>query len=263
MVKIITTLTVLLIGILAKGQVTENRNTADFSKVNVANGIELIYNEAPTAVRIESTNAEILKNTIVEVDGKTLNIYLTEGTKLGQNETVKVYVSSENITALSAATDAKITIMNLLKVRNIDLRLESGASMTGNIQVSGKAKLYARAETLFNGKINTDKFQGNFKDNAKINLTGKARRASMVTSDMALLSAKNFIADAVQLHASGKSVAMVYAGNDIALNIVSDAKVTYIGSPKNVNLNEEAQALVKCKNDSLAQQQYVAMEIIK
>ena len=41
MLKIITTLTLFLFGMLAKAQVTENRNVAEFSKVEVAHGIEL------------------------------------------------------------------------------------------------------------------------------------------------------------------------------------------------------------------------------
>lgn len=264
MVKIITTLTVILIGFLAKGQTTENREIADFSKIKISNGIELIYSDASsTSLHLESSNAEILKNTITEVDAKTLNIYLTEGTTLAANETVKVYVSASQITALNAETNAKVTIENILKTKNIEVRLNSGASMTGNIKTLGKAKLYASTGTLFNGRIDTNKFQGKFSDNARINLTGTAKKATMSTNDNALVSAKNFIADTVQLHADGKSVAMVYAGNDIALNISSDATVTYIGSPKNVNLNEEARATIKRKNDSLVYHQEIAMETLK
>ena len=50
MLKIITTLTLFLIGVVAKGQVLENRIISEFSKVEIKNGIELIYSEdkAPT-----------------------------------------------------------------------------------------------------------------------------------------------------------------------------------------------------------------------
>ena len=50
MLKIITTLTLFLIGVVAKGQVLENRVVSEFSKVKVKNGIELLYTEgkAPT-----------------------------------------------------------------------------------------------------------------------------------------------------------------------------------------------------------------------
>ncbi|NHM06313.1 hypothetical protein G4D82_03695 [Flavobacterium sp. CYK-4] len=264
MVKIITTLTVILIGFLAKGQTTENRDIADFSKIKISNGIELIYSDgASNSLHLESSNSEILKNTITEVDAKTLNIYLTEGTTLAANETVKVYVSSDQINAISAETKAKITIENVLKTDNIDLRLASGATMTGMIQTSGKVKLYANTGTLFNGKIETNKFQGKFSGNARINLTGSAKKAWVTTSDNTLLSARNFITEAVALHADGKSVAMVYAGDDITLNIASDATVTYIGSPKNINLNEEAEAIIKNKNVSLVYQHEIAMETQK
>jgi len=62
---------------LAKAQVTENRNTTDFSKVAVTGGIELIYNEAQsTSLRMEANNEKTLKNVITEMNGKTLKITL-------------------------------------------------------------------------------------------------------------------------------------------------------------------------------------------
>jgi hypothetical protein len=252
MLKIITTLTVFLIGILAKGQVVENRNLSEFSKVAVANGIELIYNEdQSTSLRIAATNAEILKNTITEVDGKTLNIYLTEGTTLTANDMVKVYLSTKNITALSANTNAKITILNQLNTKNLSINLDSGATLTGNIKALLKTKLRANDSTVFNGKIETSVLKGKFSDNAKINLTGQAKKAAFQTNDIALLHAKNFIADNIYLNANGKSVAMIHANNNIALNVSENAKILYTGFPETIKMNEEAQAYKKLNNDHL------------
>ena len=47
MLKIITSLTLLLFGMLVKGQGMENRATAAFSKAEVQNHIKLIYTENP------------------------------------------------------------------------------------------------------------------------------------------------------------------------------------------------------------------------
>jgi len=252
MLKIITTLTVFLIGMLAKGQVVENRNVSEFSKVVVANGIELIYNEdQSTSLRIAATNSEILKNTIAEVDGKTLNIYLTEGTTLTANDMVKVYLSAKDITALSANTNAKITIMNQLNAKNMNINLDSGATLMGNIKALCKTKLRANDNTVFNGKIETSILKGNFKDNAKINLTGQAKKAAFQTNDASLLSAKNFVADNIYLNANGKSVAMVHANNNLALNVSENAKILYTGFPESIKMNEEAQAFKKRDNDRL------------
>ena len=252
MLKIITTLTIFLFGMLAKAQVTENRNVSEFSKVSVANGIELIYTEkhAPS-LEIETNNEATLKNIITEVRGETLKIYLKKGVAMPSNEMVKVYLTAQDVLALEAHSNAKITIMDQMNVKNISIILDSGASLTGNIKAFGKTKLYATNETVFNGKIETIVLQGNFKGNAKINLTGNAKKASFQTKDSAFLSAKNFIANTIGLNATGKSVAKLHANNNIALNVTDEAKVSYTGFPGRIELNEEAQAYKKSDYNQL------------
>ncbi len=97
--------------------------------------------------------------------------------------------------------------------------------------------------------------QGNFKGNAKINLTGNAKKASFQTKDSAFLSAKNFIASTIGLNATGKSVAKLHANNNIALNVTDEAKVSYTGLPERIELNEEAQAYKKSDYNQLVSYQ--------
>ena len=246
MLKIITTLTVFLIGILAKGQVTENRNVSAFSKVTVAHGIELIYTENPsTSLQIETGSQTALNEIITEVHGKTLKIAMEKGIQIPSNETVKVYLSVQNIVALEAHSKAKITIIDQFNAKHLNILLDSGATLTGNIKTLEKTKLYADNGTVFNGKIETKILKGNFKSNARINLTGKAENASFVTSDSALMSAKNFSANTINLNANGKSIAMIHANTNVALNVTDDARVSYTGLPQNIELNDEAQASKK------------------
>jgi hypothetical protein len=244
MLKIITTLTIFLFGMLVKAQVSESRNVSEFSKVEVAQGIELIYNEKNVpSLEIGTNNEATLKNIITEVRGETLKIYLK--TDAPANEMIKVYLTAQDIVALEAHSNAKITIMDQMNAKNLTLVLNSGASLTGNIKTLGKTKLYATNETVFNGKIETNVLKGNFTGNAKINLTGNAKKASFQTKDSAFLSAKNFIASTIGLNATGKSVAKLHAKNNIALHVTDEAKVSYTGFPGRIELNEEAQAYKK------------------
>ena len=246
MLKIITSLTLLLFGMLAKGQVSENRTISEFSKVAISGGIELIYSENPkVSLQVVSNNPEIAKNTITEVDGKTLKIYLTEGNQLAANDIVKVYVSAPHIDALKAGSNAKITIIERLNASKMNIVLESGATLTGNIKTSGKTKLTAKQNTLFNGKIEALALEGNFKSNAKINLTGNAKNASFQTYDGSLLAARNFIASNIKLSAYGKSKSTIYANTKIDVNVADEASVIYTGFPEEIVLNEEAESFKK------------------
>lgn len=245
MLKIITTLTLFLIGMLAKGQ-TEQRNVTEFSKVEVAHGIELIYTESPVfSMQVETSNPTLLKNTITEVTGTTLRINLKKGTVIPTNETVKVYLSAYDITALEANSNAKITIENQLNATELDIVLKSGGSLKGNIKTNGKTKLLAKEGTVFNGRIEALAVKGNFKGNARINLTGKSESAVFHTSDVALLSARNFTATTISLNATGKSKSMIHADSKVAVNVADEAKVTYTGFPERIELNEEAETFNK------------------
>ena len=252
MLKIITTLTLFLVGMLAKGQTSEYRTVSEFSKVQVAHGIELIYTENPVfSLQVETDNQTLLRNTITEVTGETLKISLKKGTTITAGETVKVYLSGYDLTALEANSNAKITIVNQLNADHLDIVLKSGATLKGNIKTAGKTKLHAKDGTVFDGRIEALAVKGNFKDNARINLTGKAASASFQTSDVALLSARNFIAGTISLNAFGKSKAMIHANAKVAVNVADEAKVTYTGFPERLELNEEAETFKKYDTSKL------------
>lgn len=247
MLKIITTLSLFLIGMLAKGQEVENRTLSSFSKVEVKNGIELIYNENKTpSLRIEAENLSVLKNVITEVKGKTLKIYLLK--KENQNEVaknIKVYLSFEKITSFAANSKAKITVIDPISAENLAINLKSEGQFSGIIITKDKTTLIANSGTIFNGRVETTSFVGNFENNSKINLSGKTEKAIINASDSSLLEAKNFVAANIVLNASGKSLALIYVEKAIAITVADEAKVSYTGYPEKINLNDEAESFQK------------------
>lgn len=251
MLKIITTLSLFLIGMLAKGQEVENRTLSSFSKVEVKNGIELIYTESKIpSLQIETENPSVLKNLITEVRGKTLKIYLLQ--KNNQNElgkTIKVYLSSEKVTSFEAKSKAKILAMNPITSEKLTINLKSEGQFSGTIRNNGATRLVANSGAIFNGRVETTSFVGQFKNNSKINLSGKTQKAVIATSDSSLLEAKNFIANHIVLNATGKSLAMIYVEKAIAVSVADEAKVSYAGYPEKINLNDEAESFQKTNSN--------------
>ena len=248
MLKIITTLTLFLIGIVAKGQVVENRTVSGFSKVEVKNGIELIYTESKTpSLQIEAQDHCFLNNIMTEVKGNTLKIYLSKNGN--QNEKlVKVHLSAQNLTAFEANSKAKIRVINQISADNVNIILNSESQFYGTTVSKEKTKLTANIGTVFNGRVETSSFIGNFKDNAKINLSGGTQNARFQTTDTTLLDAKNFIANTVNLNATGKSLAMIHVDKTIAVSVADEAKVSYTGFPDKIKMNEDATATPKTIN---------------
>lgn len=251
MLKIITTLSLFLVGMLAKGQEVENRILSSFSKVEVNNGIELIYTESKKpSLQIEAENSAVLKSIITEVKGKTLKIYLQR--KNYQNElgkTIKVYLTSEKITSFEAKSKAKIITMNPITSENLSVNLKSEGQFSGTIINKGTTRLVANSGTIFNGLVETIFFVGHLKNNSKINLSGKTQKAAIAASDSSLFEAKNFIANHIVLNATGKSLAMIYVEKAIRVSVTDEAKVSYAGYPEKINLNDEAESFQKTNSN--------------
>lgn len=251
MLKIITTLTLFLIGILAKGQEVEMRTVTSFSKVKVQHGIELVYIESNTnSIRIEAPNQSIMKNITTNVAGNTLTIDVTSTAGLNQKtDKIKVFVATSNLESLEATTNAIITIDEILVAKKLNIYLKSGANLSGTMKIQGNARLIASENTIFNGKIEANAINGSFTQNAKINLTGKAQKASFESADSVLLSARNFISNAIAIKAMGNSNASIYANANLVVDVSDEAKITYSGFPDNINLNEGAVAVQKYQYD--------------
>ena len=247
MLKIITTLTLFLIGILAKGQEAEMRNVSSFSKVKVQHGIELVYTESSaTSIRIEAPNQSIMENITTKVTGNTLTIDVLNAKDFNQNyANIKVFVATNNLVGLEANTKAIITIDDALVSKKLNITLNSGASLTGIMKVSGTTTFHASENTSFNGKIESSSINGNFSENARINLTGKAQLAIFETADNALLGARNFTSNAITVKASGNSTASIFAHSNLVVDVADEAKITYSGYPDNIDLNEDAVAFQK------------------
>ncbi len=253
MLKIITTLTLFLIGILAKGQEVEMRTVSSFSKIKVQHGIELVYTESTaTSIRIEASSQSTMKNITTKVTGNTLIIDVLNDTEFNPNDAdIKVFVATNNLVGLEANTKAIITIDEALLAEKLHIKLNSGASLKGSIRVNGSTTFQASENTTFNGKIEAISIDGNFTQNAKINLTGKAQQANFEAGDHVFLSARNFISTAITVKASGNSNAAIYANSHLAVDVADEAKITYAGFPDHIDLNEDAVALQKYHYDRL------------
>lgn len=259
MLKIITSLTLFLFGMLAKGQEVETRNVSSFSKVKVQHGIELVYIESKTpSIRIEAENKTIMKNISTIVSGNTLNIDLVNSkVALPLNSEIKVFVSATNLQGLQASTKAKITIVEELNTNSLNIVLDSGATFNGTIKSNGTIQLVTKNESEFKGKIEAVALNGVFKNNSKIILTGKSQKSSFETSDSVIFNAKNFIATSININANGFSSSMIHANSNLAVNVADEAKVTYTGFPDQIELNEEASTFQKYHNNQSLTYNYV------
>ena len=239
MLKIITTLTMFAIGLLAQAQVSESKTVSPFSKIEISNGVELIYTESQKAsITAEASTAKALTTLVVRFTGKTLSISKTS------SEPVKVYVAASGVKAIRASQGATVKITNQLSADNISVAMVSGSVFNGTI-VSEKASLAAKSESIMNVRVQTKNLAGNFAGKSKVNLSGAAHTATINSQSGALCHARNFIADQVSVIAESESDVSIYAGHDLNICATDRAKVTYFGTPGKVMLTPETMMLRK------------------
>lgn len=228
--NIIATLSLFIVGMAAKAQ----NNATVFTKIEISGNIELVYTETSApSVKTDS------QNLVTQIENGTLKIYRTDA----DPQTAKIYVTGSELESIEAKSDAKVVVKNQLSAREVLLTLDSGATFTGNIKSSKKVTLRTDDDTVFNGRIETGTLYGKFDSNAKVNLSGTATTAKLDANARALCLAGNLDASKLSVNASSYSTVKVYGRQNLDIDVSGMAKVTYIGKPSSVNMNENAVAL--------------------
>ncbi|RZK10977.1 MAG: hypothetical protein EOO46_08515 [Flavobacterium sp.] len=233
MLKLIITVTMFMTAMLCQAQVSEIRKTNHFSKIEVASGIELSYQETQeeASIKVEANEGN-LTDIITEVDGVTLKIAAK-----GKAKKVKVYVSAKEVESFKASSRSRILFKNTIHAESISIVLESGAYFQGYFKSNQLTSVATDTNTEFNGRIETAYFEGSFKNHSKVNISGNAKNANIKSDSKSYCNAKNFVTLNTLVDCDN-SVVIVTSKNKINVNATDNASVTYFGSPKKATVEE-------------------------
>lgn len=197
MLKLITTLTVFLFGILAKGQNTETRTITDFNKMEVKNA-KVIYTQGnQSALTIASEYNDTPETILTEVVNGTLKI---KGVNAGA--ATVVYVTGK-AADFRLGNKAECTATNLITT-NATVTLNSGSVFNGSLANANTTIIGAR-NSYFKGSVVTSQLTANFSSNARAILSGKADIAAINAKSNVLCHARNFASENLQVTADGIS----------------------------------------------------------
>lgn len=243
MLKIITALTAALASLFANAQ-TETRNVSPFNKLEITDGVEVIYTQSDTfSLKAEASDALGLATLLTESKNKTLRISC-DGNGC---EMAKVYVTAPEIVSIKAGRDSKVIIADRMTAGKFELNLNSNATFNG-IVTTGAAVLKGRSGAIFNIRLTANSVNANFQSGAKVNLSGTSDKSVIRTTDNALCNARNFINKSVTVIAGNDAEVIVSANEKIEINVSDEASVRYFGLPKTASVNPEAIAIVQHNN---------------
>ena len=235
MLKIITMLTLLATAMLAKAQVTENRNLAAFQKIEITDAVELAFTQSTqSSLTAEAATAAELANLITEVKDNTL--YIT--TTVGESKKMKVYLSAQGITSIKGGSNVMIALTNELQSNQLKVSLAKGAVFSGNISNKGKMMLELASGAFFNGNVVTDALAGNFSGNSKANLGGQATKAKIEARSGAICDSKTFSCRQTLVYASGFASVLLNPDGESDIAIAGNAEVRYCGTPDKAKLQD-------------------------
>lgn len=243
MLKIITALTAALATLFANAQ-TETRNVSSFNKLEITDGVEVIYTQGDTySLKAEASDALGLATLLTESKNKTLKISCA-----GNGcEMAKVYITAPEIVSIKASRDSKVIVADRMTAGKFELNLTSNATFNG-IVTTEEATLKGRSGAIFNIRLMTGSIVGNFQSGAKVNLSGTADKSEIRTTDNALCNARNFIAKNVLVNADNNAEVLVSANEKIEINVSDEASVRYFGLPKTTSVNPEAITIAQHNN---------------
>lgn len=233
MKSIIATLSLFLAGTLAHAQ-TNTRTVSSFTKIEVSGNIEMVYTE--TAAPSIKVNTENDPEVITQINEGILKISLKNKT----TETMKVYVTGNNLSAIKAEEKASIVVKNQLSAAEFNLTLLSGSHFAGNIRSAQKVILQADNDALFVGRIDTEMLVAKLGSNAKASISGIVYSAQLNTSGHAFCHAGNLLSEHLVINAQNVSIVKAYAQATIDISVSGKAKAMYSGKPAKVTMNKDA-----------------------
>lgn len=230
-------------GFGAQAQVSETRESGEFTAIDVQNGIEVVFTQSnDKTLRVESGNAAFLDNIVTQFKGGTLQIYL-DGEPSGRTEAMnaKVYVSGSNVTRFCAATGASIKADGTIKIGELNVSLCTGGVFTGVVQAE-KCRVRAASGSTFRSVLTATSLRADATSGASLRITGTADYAT-VSCIGGVLHGGKLVCQKAEVRAGNGGQAYITTTKHIKANADTSSCITYYGEPAEVDLGENTYAI--------------------
>lgn len=233
----------------ANAQEFEQRKIGNFTSIEAANDIEVVFTESDKNELRVVAPSELQEGIVTELRGSDLRIYARNGER---TQKVKVLVSGQNISKIKAKSGASIVFEKPLFARNVTVEVGSDAKISATIAASN-ISLTALSGSICNVRVQSRTLNARFAADAKVNLSGNAVFANLYGEGHSFVNAKNFIAKTLGITAKDRAELQVYSGENLSLKLDDHAKVVYKGTPLKLDMNDRAVASKSQPNTVIAQ----------
>lgn len=248
----ILTITLLLASFIAFSQVSENRNLSDFSKLNVAQGIEVFYTISNSnSIKVETDDNDRLQFIKTKVEGETLKIFIdTKNVTNSKSEKIKgiringvnfnilkVYVTGKSLTNIKASSSANIEIINLNTTEKLEINASSSGSVSGKFECTDFETNVSSSGTL-KADVNAKSVFIDISSSGAINLDGTASNLDIKASSSGECRLKGFLVENAIIKASSSADVTINVSKSLDAAASTSAVINYYGKPSQVNTDK-------------------------
>ena len=207
--------------------VTETRQAANFTGINVSNGFEVEVKIGPAAeVRIEADD-NIMSHIKTEVSGNTLTIRIEDNHGINDAH-LKAYITLPVLSSINASGGANVKVQDVVK-----------GNGKLNFNTSGGAEIEAEVEA--------PEVEAEASGGSTVKLSGKTKNYRAEASGGAGVNSSDLLSETTDATASSGAHTNVYASVSLKAEASSGGSVNYSGAGA-VNKNESSGGSVNKKD---------------
>ncbi|PWS30784.1 head GIN domain-containing protein [Pedobacter paludis] len=199
--------------LMVKAQETKNVSVKNFSRIGISSGIDLYLTQGNSESVSIKTDAETMKDIVVEQKGDNLTIKFKDGINwsgLFKNRVIKAYVNYKTLTGLAASGGSDVFTQNTMKVSKLAIQSSGGSDLKLNI-------------------ICTD-LTIQSSGGSDLDLTGKAENMTLQSSGGSDIDAYGLITQYAKVSASGGSDVNIYVEKGLEASASGGGDVNYKGN---------------------------------
>jgi hypothetical protein len=264
-----TTLIALFISAsLTYAQKRETKNVGTFNKVAFRTSGKLYLRQgSPQKVEVEGSS-EVLSNVNVEVEGSRLVIEFNDNgnhKNWNDDDKLKVYVTAENIDAISVSGSGDVVGETKFTSSSMDLKVSGSGNLAAEVEVSGSldADVSGSGEIQLKGKCKNIEsnvsgsgrvsINNNIAETASFDVSGSGRieasgtASSVIThiSGSGKVLAANLETNKCDIHISGSGDVEINVKETLDAIISGSGSVSYKGNPNHINSNSSGSGHVR------------------
>jgi hypothetical protein len=197
---------------VAKAQETKNVVVKNFNSIGVSSGIDLYLTQGNSESLNIKSDAETLKDIVVEQNGGNLTIKFKDGIKwssMFKNRVIKAYVSYKTLNAIAASGGSDVYTQNQLKTDKLAIRSSGGSDLKLNLVCTDLSIASSGGSDL--------------------SLKGKASNMTIQSSGGSDIDAYELISEYAKVQASGGSDVDIYVTKGLEASASGGGDVNYKG----------------------------------